>query len=429
MMWLYQLLDTIATLSESVILYFIINTLCTNRRGRYAKWIPPVIYFLLSWFWTWFIVDGTFKLPFGIIIVGFVIKECYGESLAKGWICLFLHYTVIAFGSTSAVLIVSTFSDTLSIVIGEMQFMRWPVYLFYCAINLAFAGIIKFLLKNFQYTIERKDFGIIFLMYLPGCFVFHIQAVAFLDGSLNWFSLKEELLVFALSGGFILLFLYLKNYYNIRDKAKQDQMMLEQLKRQFAYYQDKQKDEERVQSIYHDMKNHLLILQAQAGNGHELQKSIRELQNQIQEYENYYHTGNEFLDIIIRDKAKKAQEEQIDFSVNIYLEDGSFIEPLDISTIFGNALDNAIEASEKLPVDQRLITVKADRVRDMMVILVENNTLPDCSVQIATTKKDTFIHGFGIPNIKNAVEKYGGQCSIKTENGVYTLKIVIPISE
>ncbi|MDE7273933.1 MAG: ATP-binding protein, partial [Lachnospiraceae bacterium] len=118
---------------------------------------------------------------------------------------------------------------------------------------------------------------------------------------------------------------------------------------------------------------------------------------------------------------------KIDFSASISFEAGSFIEPLDISTIFGNALDNAIEASEKLSEDMRLITVRANRVRNMLVIIIENNTTPALPETKGTTKKDAFAHGFGLPNLKNAVEKYDGQCSTKLENGMFALKIVIPI--
>lgn len=210
-------------------------------------------------------------------------------------------------------------------------------------------------------------------------------------------------------------------------EAMQTAYHAQELEMQRNYYKDRIRDEERVRSVYHDMKNHLLLLQSQAGNGQEVQNSIQELKDQIQEYENYHHTGNEFLDIIIRDKAKAAQERKIDFSAAISFEAGSFIEPLDISTIFGNALDNAIEASEKLSEDMRLITVRANRVRNMLVIIVENNTASTLPETKCTTKKDTFAHGFGLPNLKNAVEKYDGQYSTKLENGMFTLKIVIPI--
>ena len=210
-------------------------------------------------------------------------------------------------------------------------------------------------------------------------------------------------------------------------EAMQTAYHAQELEIQRNYYKDRIRDEERVRSIYHDMKNHLLLLQAQAGNGQEVQKSIQELQSQVREYENYHHTGNEFLDIIIRGKAKTAQEKQIDFNAAISFEDGDFVELLDISTIFGNALDNAIEASERLPEDHRLITVRANRVRDMLVIIVENNAISEHPISGETTKEDTFSHGFGLPNIRKAVERYGGQCSIKTENGMFILKILIPI--
>lgn len=203
---------------------------------------------------------------------------------------------------------------------------------------------------------------------------------------------------------------------------------VQELELRQAYYADRMRDEERVRSIYHDLKNHLLVLQAQAGNGQEVEASIAGLQSQIQTYENYYHTGNAVLDILIRDKAKIAQQEQIDFSAVISFEDGGFIEPLDISTIFGNAIDNAIEASCKIPQEQRLITVRANRIRDMLVITVENNAPKTTGNLEKTTKKDTFLHGFGLPNIRNAVQKYDGQCSTTYENEMFVIQIVIPVS-
>lgn len=200
-----------------------------------------------------------------------------------------------------------------------------------------------------------------------------------------------------------------------------------ELEKKQAYYQERMEEEERVRSIYHDLKNHLLVLQAQAKNGQEVQSSVTALQEQISEYENYYHTGNDFLDMVIRDKASAARKKQIDFSSNISFADSGFIDPLDISTLFGNALDNAIEASEKLPKENRLITVKAGRIRDMLVITVENNTLPALSSSQKTTKADPFLHGFGLSNIRKAAERYGGECSIRTDHEMFTLKILIPI--
>ena len=105
-----------------------------------------------------------------------------------------------------------------------------------------------------------------------------------------------------------------------------------------------------------------------------------------------------------------------------------FIEPLDVSTIFGNGLDNAIEASEKLPEEQRAILVKARKMQNFFSVLIENNCLQDSgNTKSRTTKNDDFLHGFGISNMRKVVEKYDGQLMTKCENGKFTLKILILI--
>lgn len=238
--------------------------------------------------------------------------------------------------------------------------------------------------------------------------------------------------------GCIYLVAYLCSTTQLAYQAKE-------LESQRNYYKDRIEDEKRVRSVYHDLKNHLLVLQGtlgirecqkefSEGLKQELQKELQTLQEEIGSYENYYQTGNLFLDILLKDKARAAREKQIDFQAAAELGDSDFLEPLDISTIFGNALDNAIEASEKLPDSMRLIDIKICKIHDMLVAVIENN----CSVHSAafpekggsqTTKTDTFLHGFGIRNMKSAVEKYGGQCTIKRDEGKYTVKIMIPMPE
>lgn len=204
---------------------------------------------------------------------------------------------------------------------------------------------------------------------------------------------------------------------------------LHDLQKEYQYYEEKLKDEERVRTIYHDMKNHLLLLQSDYGRegSTEVQQLIESVQEQISGYENYYHTGNTFLDVILRDKAARAKRYGIDFSAMIHFDDGESMAPLDISTIFGNALDNAIEANLKLPVSERMITVKAERVRDMLSILVENQTAETAAARLETQKSDKLLHGLGLSSIKYAVDKYDGQCVVTPQKSCFTLKIIIPI--
>lgn len=208
-------------------------------------------------------------------------------------------------------------------------------------------------------------------------------------------------------------------------RAEQTAREARRLQQQYAYYEEKLKSEETVRRLYHDMKNHLLLLERQ--DSFEARQMAADLRRQIVEYEDYIHTGNEFLDIIIRDKARQAKEDQVEFSAVIHFEQGGFLEPIDISTIFGNALDNALEASLKLPKEQRLVTVKAERVRDMLSVVVENNCLPGEAGCEKTSKEDKFLHGFGIRNIRQAVDKYEGQCLIRRGKDCFQLKILLPL--
>ena len=208
-------------------------------------------------------------------------------------------------------------------------------------------------------------------------------------------------------------------------RSEQTAREAQRLQQQYAYYEDKQKAEEAVRRLYHDMKNHLLLLEKQ--DSPETRQMAADLRQQIADYEDYIHTGNDFLDIIIRDKARRAKEDEVDFSAVLHFEQGGFLEPIDISTIFGNALDNALEASLKLPPEQRLVTVKAECVRDMLSVVVENNCLPGEAGYEKTSKEDKFLHGFGIRNIKQAVEKYSGQCLIRRGESCFQLKILLPL--
>ncbi|MCI8991693.1 MAG: GHKL domain-containing protein [Eubacterium sp.] len=220
--------------------------------------------------------------------------------------------------------------------------------------------------------------------------------------------------------GGILLVAYISRLEQIAGEA-------ERLKMQHEYYLEKQKEEERVRRVYHDMKNHLLVLEQQ-GNTAESVQAAGKLLRQIEEYEDYIHTGNDILDIILKEKSHEMREKQIDFSVTADLSRSEFLETLDISTMFGNGLDNAIEASEKLPEDQRAVLLKAGKVQNFVSIVIENKCLEEAAVRKGrTTKKDRLFHGLGIYNMKKAAGKYGGQLNMDCADGKFVLKILIPI--
>ena len=429
-MWVYQCLDILSTVVEMACLYIISGILLKESRFHTSlcKYIPPIIMFMVTWILTWFSGLGAFKMPIIFIVAFIVLQVSYKESIYQTVIAIEIWFICCTFLVEAFVYPVSKFifNNMLLVVIDGQNILRWEVYVIAIAIRIVSLIIIYEALKNFKYKIKANDCAVLSTVFMIGFAalmfsVYNVLNLSKIPHILIFFSLTIFILIF------LIVFLYSKNTMFLREQEQKDKMQIAQLNQQFAYYQEKLKDEEKVRSVYHDMKNHLLVLQRQI-NSPETAEMVEKLQSQVAMYEDYEHTGNDILDIILKEKSETAREKHIALSVTADLNGVDFIEPLDVSTIFGNGLDNAIEASEKLPEEQRAILVKAGKMQNFFSVLIENNCLQDSgNTKSRTTKNDDFLHGFGISNMRKAVKKYDGQLMTKCENGKFTLKILILI--
>lgn len=429
-MWVYQCLDILSTVVEMACLYIISGILLKESRFHTSlcKYIPPIIMFMVTWILTWFSGLGAFKMPIIFIVAFIVLQVSYKESIHQTVIAIEIWFICCIFLVEAFVYPVSKFifNNMLLVVIDGQNILRWEVYVIAIAIRIVSLIIIYEVLKNFKYKIKANDCAVLSTVFMMGFAalmfsVYNVLNLSKIPHILIFFSLTIFILIF------LIVFLYSKNTMFLREQEQKDKMQIAQLQQQFAYYQEKLKDEEKVRSVYHDMKNHLLVLQRQI-NSPETAEMVEKLQSQVAMYEDYEHTGNDILDIILKEKSETAREKHIALSVTADLNGVDFIEPLDVSTIFGNGLDNAIEANEKLPEEQRAILVKAGRVQNFFSVLIENSCLQNREyTKQRTTKSDDFLHGFGISNMRKAAEKYDGQLTIKCENEKFTLKILIPI--
>ena len=429
-MILYQCLDFLVTVIE--IFSLIVIMTCFLKKPRFnpiiSKGIPFIILLVVTYMFTWFTSVGSLKSIFLVFVAILLLKLCYKDSLILDITTIEIWWTIPIFFVEAMILGLTTFvlKENATTEINGQLFIQWWIYLITIAFRLIVIAICYKAFKNFKYEIQKKDLGVLSFIFLFVFFCFFV-----INYNLLNLNTIEAFPLYGIGGLFcflfIIQFLYSKNTMYIRELEKENEFKIDKMQRQFEYYQDKQKDEERIKSIYHDMKNHLLVLEGKESTP-ETKKMAKELRKQIEDYEDYIHTGNDFLDIIIKDKVKLAKEKNIDLTVMIDFSDIDTIEALDISTIFGNGIDNAIEAVEKLPEEKRVILIKAGKINDFISIVMENNYDEKLvSKNNKTTKKDTFLHGFGIFNIRNATEKYGGTCTITKDKGKFVLKVLIPI--
>lgn len=175
----------------------------------------------------------------------------------------------------------------------------------------------------------------------------------------------------------------------------------------------------------HDLKHKL-----SAYDGRLPQDELADLKKDIDVYEGIIQTGNDALNVLLTEKSIKCKTEGITLT---YAGDGSalsFMKTMDIYSLFGNAVDNAIEAVEKLTQsEKKIIDITVEQRGDLLFFNFTNY----CDGQIVleeglpkTTKADSpGYHGFGMKSMKLIAEKYGGELSATVSGDRFNLSIYI----
>ena len=198
---------------------------------------------------------------------------------------------------------------------------------------------------------------------------------------------------------------------------------------QYKNYQLSKENIDMVNRKYHDLKHQINLLKTQAYVGKST-SYLEKMEREIRVYETQNKTGNQILDAVLTNKAMICQNKEIELK---FIVDGgalSFMEDMDVSALFGNMLDNAIESAEKQREKQkRLIWLYVTKEKQFVRIRTENYC--DEKIQFkngmpVTTKKDRRLHGYGMKSIKSTVEKYHGSVVAAQENSWFELKILLP---
>lgn len=195
-------------------------------------------------------------------------------------------------------------------------------------------------------------------------------------------------------------------------------------------YQLSRKNIDAINVKCHDIKHQIRSLAdgGRVADG----RALEDLATEIAIYDSTVKTGNPALDVILTEKGLVCSGEKITLAV---IADGralECLEPQEIYSLFGNALDNAIEAVRGIgEPERRLVSLNVRRSGTMCVINVENS----CDVAPAfrdglpvTTKADAGSHGFGTRSMRGIVERHGGVLSFGCEDGVFHVDALLPMA-
>lgn len=215
--------------------------------------------------------------------------------------------------------------------------------------------------------------------------------------------------------------------------SRLNEKYIEEEVRHFEAYK---KMQEETRKLRHDMKNHLACIKilVDEEKREEVKNYIEELHLEVGKLDSDVQTNISMVDAIISSKKERAKEKGIKIEIDGKLPNANNIKAIDWCKIFANALDNAIEALEELN-EQYDKTVYISMKQNTNFLLISwENLCKEVAIQkdgkIFSRKKDQDNHGFGIANIKSAVENYGGDVHINwiqnEDIWKFTLEILLP---
>lgn len=232
----------------------------------------------------------------------------------------------------------------------------------------------------------------------------------------------------------VLMNLYIWYLFSYQSRNKKLRAELEIRKKQselqYQYYERVEQQYQSSRKMIHDMRNHLQAIEALKEQDTVKGKEyIRDMRQMLETLALVRYTKNRMLNIILNEKAKEAEELGIAIDIRIGEINLGHIRDMDVTTIFANLLDNALEAAKGAYKEKR-IQVRADVFHEFVVVRIRNTFLESpksTGLPQENRKVDGRMHmGLGLDNVRHTLKKYGGGMMTEIIGNEYVVNITIP---
>ena len=229
---------------------------------------------------------------------------------------------------------------------------------------------------------------------------------------------------------FIIIFIFIigmyilfrRTLYNMIDR-RIERFQSELIEKQVREIQNMYRQ---VRGWRHDYRNHINI-QLSEGNYDKLSDYLNELADDLDTVDTVIKTGNVMADAILNSKLNVAEKMNIKLNVKANVPDKLPMSDVELCSMLGNILDNAVEACGTLPEEERFMRVYIGKLKGQLYLSVQN------SAGKVRKSKNTYLstkegeHGYGLFRIDRVAKKYGGYVNRQNEEGVFATEIMVPL--
>lgn len=225
----------------------------------------------------------------------------------------------------------------------------------------------------------------------------------------------------------LMLILYV-NIFEVKEARAERDIVLKLNENEHAHFLKLKQDMELISVKCHDIKHFIAAAGAKGG------VDLAELSEAVKIYDTAIKTGNDVIDTLLAEQSLHCNAHGINLTVIADASPLSFIPVNDMCSLFGNLMENAVEAAEKVPEkDNRLININIRPVAGQMFFCVENSYAEEPVMRgglpLSTKKSEAGYHGYGVKSVKMIAEKYGGNFTLAAKDGIFRVSILFPLPD
>lgn len=374
--------------------------------------------------------EGLIGIVYSIFILVFSLIFLRGKLLTKIFVSIFTDICLISVNTFAVNLTSVVFKNDVDALYSEQTLSRFLMIIIDQLILFYVFALLLRIFKRSKMNLGRKEW-----IFIITIFMVSFLSLAAIQITLQKNELSEQYIgiLMAAELGLILINIicfFMMSILNNSHKAAEELSVLKQqdeIRKQYAENVKYRYDE--IRRMRHDMKQSYTVLETLLSESRtsEAIDYIRLGRSAIAKTEVLVDVGNDFVNSILNSKLSTAKQLGIEVICSS-VKDIYGIEAVDLCTLLGNLLDNAIEAAEQCPPEKSLIEVKITSSDGKLVIQVTNSI--KCSVlnensELISTKQNPLEHGFGVRSIRLIAKKYSGSVKYFEEDDTLSCRVIL----
>lgn len=430
-MTIYQIADILTGLVEAIMMFTLFRTFCRTKE-QIPRWVYGVAVLVL----TLLINISNYFFHSGLLnAVGMCTAFILASTLFNGKLLVKISVSLLTIVLIGILEIMVLFGITVAYGITVSDVVDIPLYRLLGIIvskmfSLFIANIIRVKFKDKSLQMGPSYWILFMVMFITSVVaVFLIFKLSYNIENTSMYTLSILCSFGLLASTFFAMFLY-ENLAKQSEEISLQKQYEQHLKTQLKHLDEVLVTQNQIKKFKHDFMNYKIGLQLYLENGDctGAKEYLENLVVKMNPEKRILETGNVALDAILSTKAAIAESKSIVFVSNLQIPRNLVLDPIDICVIFGNALDNAIEACEKIESLEKKISLTIIYQKDCLFCKIVNSAIASDSFSLRTSKSDNKNHGFGLDNIKASLEKYQSEPVILQTDDEFTLKFIIPLS-